>query len=367
MLNKLIHSLLIFAVTWVSAVSQAEITVGGEFEFISPHAPDIKVAFGLKGYEEQMAKIFADELRSQCRRLGCTEFKVEGKWAEKESRFVFKQGFWIQVSWDPNVVEIQTKPLTLSRARKLSPILEEVIFKTAYYSGFVPSPKRAGHFNFGALSAFDGDPDLFLRFVIDYSNRPELAAGILRETNLMTAPPLAALASAQREAFAAIASQDVSEMTIPQLSQKLLDEVFYQTHREQLTYEYAIHNQALGLKKVPDATAKRDQPMEIRAVRSQMSFEDFIRLGELIEARIAYLKTLPASEARNYQGSSRIDFTSQELVDRFYVYVTETGLPWRRYKSLLPKELRPLAVSKSLIGPRVRPLAPRCEAAFSAS
>ena len=362
MVSRLLFLLILsFSVGAWPLVSSAEMTVGGELEFIHPKVKP-SGEFGLKGHEETMAEIFSFELQERCLELGCTEEKVAGKWGE-ESRFTFTDGFWIQVSWDPSVVEILTKPLKLSVLRKLAPKMQEAIFKTAERAGLVVSPKRAGHFNFGANASFGGDANLFVKFIVDYSNHTELATGILREANLMTAPPLAALKLAQRVELAKHANIDYSGKSIAEVSQILIDSVFHKTVRENLTQDWSVHNQALGLKKVPDATSDVDQPMEARAVRSQNSIFDLVLLGELFEARIAYLKTrkVALSEELVSEEKPRLEFSSQELVDRFYLYVTESGLAWSRYQALLPEGLRKLQPTLRA-SPNLRAL--RCEAAF---
>lgn len=354
--------ILAFTVGFWPLISAAEMTIGGEIEFVFPGAPGKKAGvkdFGLKGYEESMAEIFAFELRERCQALGCTEEKVPGKWG-KESRFIFGDDFWIQVSWDPSVLEILTKPLSLTDLRKVASRMQDAIFGTAELSGFTVSAKRAGHFNFGASASFENDAELFVKFVVDYANHPQLATGILRETNLMTAPPVAALSHAQRSALAALAKKDFSETSIAEASQLLIDQVFYKTVRSELSKDWAVHNQALGLKKLPDVTWSHDEPMEVRAIRSQESVEDLILLGELFQARIAYLKTVKVELAVSVSRPEppKIQFTSQELVDSFYQYVAESGLAWDRFRYLLPEDLRPL-----------RPLALKkramsCQAAF---
>jgi hypothetical protein len=323
--------LLFVFIILIPLISLAEMTIGGELEFVRPSGHKSTVR-GLQGYEVQMARRFASVLRARCARLGCTEKIVPGKFG-RESRFVFN-GFWIQVSYDPNVVEILTKPLKLSRVKQLAPRMQEAIFETARLAGLETSPRRAGHFNFGARSSFENDSELFLKFVIDYSNRPQLASGVLRSLNLATAPPLAALSIAQKQALDDIARLPrLSQLSIADVAEMLTNDVFYKSAREDMDFETAVHNQALGLKKVRNARWWLDQPLEVRAVRSQRSIEDFILLGELFESRIAYLRSRPLERVSM---ESRIDFTHAELEQSFRSYVEESGLDWNRFQTLMP-------------------------------
>lgn len=110
----------------------------------------------------------------------------------------------------------------------------------------------------------------------------------------------------------------------------------------------SIELQAL-LNLVPfvDFTRDRDQPIEIRAAWSQASIDQFIRIAELIEARIGFLnaKTGPVV----YFPSERTSISSwQEAKTRFYIYVVESGLDYARYNVLLPRAARGVPLSEFL-------------------
>ena len=333
--------------------------IGGEFEFVDFSVP-VVLGSGLKGHEEAMAQRMVKSIQEICPPPQCQEKRVEGKFG-KESRFQLENGFWFQISWDPNVVEVRTRPSTVAEVRAMAPILQKLIWGSAERVGLIPDPeRRAGHFNFGAMKSFDGKALEFLKFIIDYANRPELANGIFRDTNSLNAPHLAQLKEEQRRALSDLAAKSLvppqeekvtlanifskprkhpTQMTIAEMAYDLVSHVFYETSNPMYTGPDAWHYQALGLKSVLMIGPDSDRPLENRAVRSQRDIYDFILMAELMEARISYLKNLPQETAFTVTETFKGKFTAQELVNRYYIYVTETGLTWDVYKRLLPAKL----------------------------
>lgn len=352
--------------------AQAEITIGAEFEFVDPNV-SVVIAPGLKGHEKAMSQRLVQGLRAKCK-VGCREKQVPGKWST-ESRFYLPSGFWIEISWDPNVVEIKTQPLPLSEFKKIADELQEFLFDTAAEVGLVTDTiYRAGHFNFGTYSAFKGQADEMLKFVVDFANRPELALGIWRSPNMLNAPPLAALKKDQRSNLAKISRGFLnkklntidlglhengpnyywapvpSQLNIREVTQLLLDSVFNSTYHERLN-RFAPHYQALSIRKLVKArSVTDDQPTEIRSVRSQKSVDEFVLLAELIQGRLLYLHNLPDEKAFLVSETARTTFSSQTLVDRFFIYVSEANLEWNKFKVLLPSELISKNVSPFLTG-----------------
>ncbi|KYG63765.1 hypothetical protein AZI86_13145 [Bdellovibrio bacteriovorus] len=341
------------------AWAQAQMQIGGEFEFVDFSVP-VVLGSGLKGHEEAMADRMVKAIQEICPPPQCQETRVEGKFGQ-ESRFQLENGFWFQISWDPNVVEVTTKPSTVAEVRAMAPVLQKLIWGSAKLAGLSPDPeRRAGHFNFGAMKSFDGNALEFLKFIIDYANRPELANGIFRDTNSLNAPHLAQLGEEQRRALSDLAAKALTkpqeekmtlanlfskprkhptQMTIAEMAYDLVRHVFYETTNPMYSGPEAWHYQALGLKSVLMIRPDSDRPLENRAVRSQRDIYDFILMAELMEARIAYLKTLPKETAFTVTETTKGKFTAQELVNRYYIYVTETGLSWDVYKRLLPAKL----------------------------
>lgn len=316
--------------------------VGGEFEFVDRSIP-IKIGKGMKGHEKALAERMVLSVRNNC--PSCKESLVPGKWAA-EHRFELPQGLWIQISWDPNVVEVLTKPASLDEIRDSADDLQKLIWESAAKTGLTPDPEyRAGHFNFGVRDAFGENTGEFLKFFIDFANRPELAIGIFRKSNPLNSPHLAQLSSYQRSALSEIArkfhKQDplLQRMDLAEMARLLVKRVLYKSATPSQTSDAAYYYQALGLKNILDLSAEADAPLEIRSMRSQRDIYDFLLISEIIEARLEYLKKLPPEVAFLVSQTAKTQFTEKELVSRFYIYLQEAGLSWDRYKMILPESM----------------------------
>lgn len=359
-LLKVLTAVALFA---APAVSFAQLIVGAEFEFVDPQVPIIPGRGAeLKGHESLMAERFARAFRQTCPPSQCVEERHMGKWGV-EYRFHLPDGFWIQVSIDPNVVEIQTRPAEREYLAKNAKTLQQLIWGSAEKARLVVDPaRRAGHFNFSALEAFNNKTSDFLKFFVDFANRPELSNGIFRQTNLLNAPHLAHLGSDQREGLSQLVEEfqktpprtrmrdwmnpfrkkHASLMSIPEMAEALAKRVLFRSTNPQNDGWRAWHYQALGLKSLVGLKPGESAPLELRAVRSQRDIYDFLLLAELIEKRIEYLVQLPQEISFRVSQTTKTTFSPAELVDRFYIYVTETDLPWERYQRLLPPELAQL-------------------------
>lgn len=322
--------------------ARAEIVIGGEFEFVDFSVPFVP-GKGMKGHEREMAERMAQAVRRMCPE--CLERTVTGKWG-KERRFILPDGFWFQISWDPNVVEILTKPTSLEKFKKNASTIQKMIWESAAEAGLSADPDyRAGHFNFGVKDSFAQNTQEFLKFIVDFANRPELAIGIFRASNPLNSPHLAQLSPYQRSALADIARKaqnkkdPLSKLTVKEMAQHLVAKVFYQSATASQVGSSAWYYQALGLKSILEMQEGDDAPFEIRSVRSQRDVYDFILIAEIVEARIAYLKKLPAEFSYLVTQTSKTQFTEKELAARFYIYLEEAGLSWERYKRILPENI----------------------------
>jgi hypothetical protein len=310
-------------------------TYGAEFEFYKPG-----VTWGETNYNGKEAlktkAEFTELVRQACG--GCREMIVRGKFGD-HVRFIFPSGFWLTVTHDLGVIEILTKPATLEELRAVQPELDRVLFKAAKAGGFRIDREDTAHFNFGAKSAFGNNPKEFLRFFVDYQNHAHLALGSLGQ-DLHNAPPLSALTEAQRQALQLVIEQTEAGRfkTISEVADEIRRKVYTQTYDP--AFGDPIHYQALGLKYLTYNNLKEgDRPVELRAVWAQPNTGHFIRVAELIEARLAYLKQ--KQEPIVYKPQSLVEIpTWEESATRFYVYVVETGLDFEKFKMLLPREAR---------------------------
>lgn len=307
-------------------------TFGPEFEFTHP---EMEKSSDLAA-EGRWADRLAQVVERKCAAYECRIQWHRGKYDTPEARVVFPDGYWFNISLDPHVVEIQAKPLTLAELKEKTNLMNELIFASAREIGIAPTPRRAGHFNIGLMSAFGGDPDEFLKFFIDYARHAELASGILRE-NYRTAPPLAVLEPAQHEALNRILQERRKGKltTLKAVLERIVRSV-YTENLAPMSDEPASHNQAINLDAaMTHEFPKKDKQLEIRAVRAQRNAEDFILLAELFSARIRHLRTQPLPErfdAPHIQDAAWVD-----KVEAFRRYIAETGLDPARFMPLVPR------------------------------
>ncbi|HUP57534.1 MAG TPA: hypothetical protein VM598_08795, partial [Bdellovibrionota bacterium] len=309
------------------------LTFGAEFEFTNDALkPGPKGMLG--GQEKDAALKMVEVVRELCaERGGCRMRAIPGKFG-LDYRVRFPDGWWFQISYDPACVEVQTKAATLDELRALRGRIQEFIFDAAVKSGLQAGHARsAGHVNVGARSAFD-DVDQFLAFFVDYANHPELGHGITGE-DYSNAPPIVALDQEQRDQLKAILEERRQGMhgTIREAASAIISRVYT---RSLVPGWAGYHHQAMGLKKLAAvAFLFEDLPFEFRAVRGQRSLDDFLLLGELITARIRYVRE--TKDAIVFLDGPGKRLAQQEIVDRFYVYVTEMGEPWEKYAPLTRK------------------------------
>lgn len=309
-------------------------TYGPEIEF-SNHELRTKFRGGPpKDQEKLAAKKLADAIKKKClESQDCEVLEVHGKWS-KDYDVKFKNGFWINISYDPVVVEVRAKPATRQELAQNREHFRKYIFETAKEIGLdsegLWGQGLSGHFNIGARSAFDDDARALMSFLVDYANHPELASGVLGR-DFANAPPLSILNSAQREQFNHL-TELVKNRKIKTIS-ALVAHIQKHVYTWTPTFEGSHHYQAVGLKRIGQYDfATQDKPLELRAIRTQESIEEFELLAELFEARMEYLKT--HDHPLFYLAKNTRDFTEEQLASRFFVYVKEMGLDWEKFSPL---------------------------------
>lgn len=357
LLRPLICLLLIFC----SAVAFAwPPTFGPEFEFGSRQ---LSGWYALKDFfygrfgngfkltrELQVRRQMLDEVLRLCN--GCTQTQVPSKREYIDDiRITWPDGKWIQLTVDPQVIEVTMMPMTLEELRANAEEMQRSIFQAAKNVGLAPYGsnnffnRSAGHFNIGAHSSFADGREL-LAFMADYANFPELSLGVLGR-DPMNASSLSEGPQKLRDFFASVI-KDVNKLTRYRIDTPhdyptgKLWQYFMKNWKHFRWFGRLLdfpnyHNQALSIEGMQDSFLR--QRIELRAVRMQESFEDFVRLAELMQARIEFVNKRVKSHPILYENSSRTRFSPTQLVSRFYVYVAETGLDFERYKTLMFREL----------------------------
>ncbi|NQZ01474.1 MAG: hypothetical protein HRT45_12495 [Bdellovibrionales bacterium] len=167
--------------------------------------------------------------------------------------------------------------------------------------------------------------------MVDYWSHGELGRGILGRDGVNAAPIR-------------------TEAEIRQISElvEYLDGLGSAPLTEENYREIARFNRAFGKssKLGRGSSALRMKPslgtLEIRALRSQPTADYLARLTRLLDARINYTNSQPASVFSVADIRSR-QFTDVGNVEAFKRYVHESGLDFSDYASLVPEELLTLA------------------------
>lgn len=261
-------------------------------------------------------------------------------------RVTFSDGWYFNISVDMAVLEVQTAPLTSQGFRSRQEQIQKEIFDSAAQMGLIPHEvDGCGHIHLGLAESFDNNSELFRNFIVDYANRPELTFGILGN-QIENSPPIAALKTHQRQAFQEVINAfDQMPGTILDLAKQIELKVY--TESIVKSWGGAKYYQALRFTRFTEGrVTDAEATVEMRGFRPQQNTQEFVLETELLEARLKYLKTLnhriPFINPPTYQWDGR------QMVARFYQYVTETGLEWERYRTLLPEGLRNIPVDQNL-------------------
>ena len=175
-------------------------TFGSEFNFMSAQLffvwherKKINKDFGdiPDGSEHKKKEELANAIYNKCKPF-CTMTAQKGKFKGFQKYLIeFQDGFKFVIDMDPAVVEINTDPWTYEQIANNTARIQNIIFDTSKSIQLQTEPvsflKNSAHFNIGVRSAFGDDTEKFLRFLVDYWSRPELASGVLGN-DLVNAP-----------------------------------------------------------------------------------------------------------------------------------------------------------------------------------
>lgn len=283
--------------------------------------------------ELRQAIAFRDDIMKHCD--GCKLTVTLGKFGLEQSRIEFPNGFWLNVSVDPGIVELQTAPLTEERYRELATFIEESIYGTAKRLKMTHVPED-GHLNFGAKATFE-TPVVLAAFMLDQINHPELGLGVLGQ-DILNGPPLAIQELDQIKKFFSI-MDDVSAGkvdSVRRLADRVNNEVYYRSG-EDLSRAAGRHYQGVSVKRLSTPEFQtQDQPVEIRWAAGQPTFQRVLLIYKLYTQRIAYLKA--RGDMSNYQRQlfkNPIGMTAPEKLTRFFIFVNEMGGDFNEYKELI--------------------------------
>lgn len=200
-------------------------------------------------------------------------------------RITFDDGFWFELTLDPTVVEVKTKPLTLAQIEKYKEHIDE-IFDTAKEVGLKPPKEHGGHISVGTKSAFGNDLAAYRNFLVEMAyNHQEL--GIVMGEDFRNAPPLAVLSKKQNDAFVKII-QDIDSKKIKdfkELKKRLKNEVYHTTYDPTVVSEFDKDEKYQAVN-----TTRLEKLTEFRNLPVQQNSNDFIAFVRIIHGTIARLK-----------------------------------------------------------------------------
>lgn len=260
-------------------------------------------------------------------------------------RVTYTDGWYFEVGIDNGVLESQTVKSTYADFLRNKKRLERDLFQTMKANGLKPDPEAGGgHIHIGA-DFFHDDPVLFRNFFADYANFPQLPFGLFDSPD-PNHPPIAVLKRHQQQGFAKALER------FDQIENPDLKAFIWLIHSEVYTEPYkkewggGAYYQAIRLERMfwLDGQAT----FELRGFRAQKSVDELLLQLELIGARMDFLKK-QGGRVPYLFAERPASFTYQSIFDSFYIYVTEAGLPWGRYRSLLPGHLKYKKASKEVV------------------
>lgn len=264
----------------------------------------------------------------------------------------YDPSFTLELGLDPGVVEVQATPQNLEQWKKRAPVLQNELFdlmKTAV--GLTPHEiEGAGHVNMGLAGVFDQNVKLFRNFVIDFLNNPGVSVVLGHQ------PSDKRDAEHFSERPSDIRNEFIQELSTIDASMDQRSEVdsFFKYHRffEHGPLSAGDKYVALGLRGSLQkgyygqrAGAAPDARFEIRTLRPQATMDDFIKVIEIFHARVEFLKRSPGLVSFQDPKPIRDGYLA---LKHYYFYLTEAGLEYERYKSLMPPAWREIPLEDFL-------------------
>jgi hypothetical protein len=269
---------------------------------------------------------------------GCTAKSTKDGYGAPIWRISYPNGFWFEITTDPHTLEVKTKPSTAKQLKKEGPRMQRDIFDVAHKLGTVARYEEASaaHMHIGTKSAFGNNAMLLRNFLVDYANHPALAGGALHK-DYANAPPIARLSASQVKAFAEVtAPSKVGKMSIEKFADVLQQRVFHRT--VEADFAPAKKYQATSVQRIDNVLKSSGWTAEMRAMPSHESAGSFVRMAELLSARISFLEK--GGKPVQFKPQRVGHLTAKDKVNQFFQYVAESGLRWHDYVPMLNHRVR---------------------------
>ncbi len=265
--------------------------------------------------EEEVKKLCAD---GHC----IYEQKGASFGGEKNFTIVYgKENLIIEITHDPNTIEVKTNPLTLAQLEEYEKIIQNDVYGTLKKAGLKPpvfdGPWNGGHIHIDLIRGMNNDPKILRSFLIDLYEHEAMFAGALGwdpyNGKLVRQDP-----ERIKQFKALIDSLDVAiEQKLP-INKANIDRALFSK------------NSFLNMKTFYPSG---DMTLELRALRSQKNAKTLTKLAKLFQARINSLRDVnlpaPVYEVRGFR-------TPFHVANAFHDFVTKAGLKWSEFGDLMP-------------------------------
>lgn len=284
--------------------------------------------------QKEMRKIIIEK----CKKFNCEESIIQGKYNTKSYRYLFKDGFWFQVSVDVSAIEIQTSPFSLSYLKKNEQLLQDIIWDSAAAANLKPDALiGGGHINIDAKTAFKNDLSHFKNYLIDYQNQYYINKGFLDfdDTN---GPMIRDLGEEAYSAWENLVKK--KHKNIKSLSQDIIENIYIPYGAMDVDKE-KYHSVNLSSYLQDDESLYR---LEHRSYRAQETASELRLELEMLENKIKTTKDkiyAPRPFVKKYS-------TKQAAV-HFFEYLQDADLEFKKYNVLISNQYRKVKICDALM------------------
>ncbi len=276
----------------------------------------------------------AEHIRKNCQGCSFSEVKHPQRRRRNPSiayRFTYPGGWYFQVNSDFTAVEIQMSPLDSEEIERVKTILQRDLFEAAKGLGLKPPTfdlVSGGHINISFDKAFKDNPRLLRNFMVDQFNHSELATGVFLNDPFNARSPMNS--SRKRKMLASIIERfDRGEITTStELSREFMRVIGKNKGFIDLGTIIDPH--------IPEGTKR----VEVRAHRAQKNADEYLKLTQLYDKRLAYLESLETDIAFIDKPPAIL---ARRKIESFYRFVTESGADWNDYVRFLPERYQSIA------------------------
>lgn len=257
-----------------------------------------------------------------------------------ETRLIFEDGFVIDLTLDPWVIEINSTPISSNEMDERVLLFDEFIFDRARRLNLHPSYDiGGGHIHVGATELLRGDEDVLRDILVDFYNHRELGEGLLGN-NRHNAPSIQSLPLANRNAFKEIiAHVDAYEIAIEDFAIRMNEEVYSVSGSHDSMPEKF---QGVNVTRLADDSfSESERTVEFRFFRPQQNMSQFSLQTVLLEKRFQFLKNQRESGIVN-QPEDISELSREDKFTRFVSYINEIGDRPIKYFRLLGSSYLPL-------------------------